>query len=94
MPVKMIADRRHYHKEKGVEYEKGAEFTVDSEQEADRLVRLRRASRSGGKPVKAPEPVAAPAPVFRTTEMKAEETLAEDPAPRRRYQRRDLRPEE
>lgn len=46
MSVKMIASRRHYVKVDLTEYGKGESFMVADDREADRLVRMKRATRA------------------------------------------------
>jgi|GEM_PF-4197977 len=48
MQIKMRAVRRMYDHSRGCEYVAGQEFTVDSENDADRLVRRSKAERVGG----------------------------------------------
>lgn len=95
MSVKMRADRRYYHKPAGIEYEQGAEFTVATELEADRLERVRKASRVAVD--KKAVAWKAAAPVVETKVMKAEEPEKVDThtaAAQRRYTRRDLKAED
>lgn len=86
MPIKMIAERRHYDKAAGKEYAPGQPFSVVTDREADRLVKLRKARRS------APAPAPAQAPPMKAAAM----APPEEPRPASRrggYRRRDMRPE-
>lgn len=82
MPVKMIATRRHYDREKRLEYEKNENFEVADDREAEKLIKRRRARRAPPPPSPIP-PKRGPG---RPPKVQTEE-VQESPT----YQRRDMR---
>ncbi len=93
MPVEMQALRRHYHRPHRKEYAKGEPFTVGTENEAESLVRHRRAARVGtvANPSDLPTKVMGEA---LTAEGNEPAPLEASPRPRRAYRRRDMTPED
>ncbi|MCH2219307.1 MAG: hypothetical protein MK097_03135 [Dechloromonas sp.] len=88
MSIKMIADRIVYRANEATEYKKGESFMVDTEKEADRLIKMRRAHRAGEDAPKIPPaprrgrtPTTERAANFTTKVMTPEPPLAAPPAP-------------
>lgn len=82
MPVRMVANRRHYCPFNKKEYESGQWFNVPSDREADRLVRMRRASRDAPKAEQKP-PVQTKVMTAEPEATPADTAPANDPPPMR-----------